>query len=235
MPYAQASHLAAMAEYLEALGLSEIAQLGYGAGEPPADDAQLFAGSIQLAYSGITAGLEPTTLHCSPFPALYGSHPGIANEHLERCPPLVCASAIGRFNELYNGVFVRLDRLTLAFVLGDDRQSIVAADLLQLVVNRAHVLMEALANKESMLDVDPVGYREVADRLNAVSTRTKIGFPRLSSSQFGVVVPPPPGSRLPTLEEFRVRPEDIRVEPEATPRTPRGRPCPAHPARVCPG
>ncbi|KAF7303353.1 Gag-pol polyprotein [Mycena indigotica] len=204
MPYSQASHLAAMNEYLEALGLTDIAQLGYGSGAPPADDAQLFAGSIWMSSGTITGALGQCRQHLL--------HPASHNSmHTGRLPETRVRKRYRRFNELYNGVLARLDRLTLAFILEDDRRTILAADLLQIVINRAHLLVDALQSKESVVDVDPIGYREVIERLNAVSARTKIGFPRLSSSQFGVIIPPPPNSRLPTLEEFRVRPEDIRV------------------------
>ncbi|KAJ7867534.1 hypothetical protein B0H14DRAFT_3588618 [Mycena olivaceomarginata] len=50
MPYDQASKLVALNEYLETIGISDIKALPYGSGKPPADDPQVFAGSVGLDF-----------------------------------------------------------------------------------------------------------------------------------------------------------------------------------------
>ncbi|KAF7311803.1 polyprotein [Mycena indigotica] len=54
MPYHQAARLAALSAYLDALGVGNIKDLPYGAGRPPADDLQMFAGSTQLNVEYLT-------------------------------------------------------------------------------------------------------------------------------------------------------------------------------------
>ncbi|KAJ7799213.1 hypothetical protein B0H14DRAFT_3491861 [Mycena olivaceomarginata] len=50
MPYDQASKLVALNEYLETIGIPDIKALPYGSGKPPADDPQVFAGSVGLDF-----------------------------------------------------------------------------------------------------------------------------------------------------------------------------------------
>jgi hypothetical protein len=48
VPYDLASQLTCFNDYLDALGVKTVAELPYGSGRPPADDAQIFAGGIRL-------------------------------------------------------------------------------------------------------------------------------------------------------------------------------------------
>jgi hypothetical protein len=45
MPYDQAKKLTALGEYLEAMDVSDIKTLPYGAGRPPLQEEPLFSGS----------------------------------------------------------------------------------------------------------------------------------------------------------------------------------------------
>ena len=62
MPYYQITHLQALTDYLDLLGVSRISKLPPGPGQPPSDDPQVFSGSMDL---------EPSTapfLFCTPIP-----------------------------------------------------------------------------------------------------------------------------------------------------------------------
>ncbi|KAJ7817725.1 hypothetical protein B0H13DRAFT_2379473 [Mycena leptocephala] len=48
MPYAQAARLPCFRDYLDAVGASDIKELPYGAGQPPAEDPEVFVGAIQM-------------------------------------------------------------------------------------------------------------------------------------------------------------------------------------------
>ena len=65
LPYYQITHLQALTDYLELIGVSQIAKLPSGHGQPPLDDPQLFLGSITLC--------QPTSqfLPCPPFANLF--------------------------------------------------------------------------------------------------------------------------------------------------------------------
>ncbi|KAJ7359767.1 hypothetical protein DFH08DRAFT_416931 [Mycena albidolilacea] len=56
MPYAQAKRLQALTEYLEAIGASDIKDLPYGAGRPPPDGEEVFAGSAMSHFWAYKAG-----------------------------------------------------------------------------------------------------------------------------------------------------------------------------------
>ncbi|KAJ7648829.1 hypothetical protein B0H17DRAFT_1215537 [Mycena rosella] len=58
MPYSQAKKLQAMNEYLESVGVSEIRELPYGAGKPPADSEELMVGSTLFHFWNWRAGVS---------------------------------------------------------------------------------------------------------------------------------------------------------------------------------
>ena len=106
LPYYQITHLQALTDYLELIGVSQISNLPNGSGRPPVDDPQVFLGSIsvispldnpldKLLSSPIiiTAGLIfkrlYQTLHSTFFPdTLTTSHSTITNPS----PPLTMPS-----------------------------------------------------------------------------------------------------------------------------------------------
>jgi hypothetical protein len=56
LPYYQITHLQALADYFDLLGLKKIQQLPEGTGKPPQDDPQIFLGSISLDQHLISPG-----------------------------------------------------------------------------------------------------------------------------------------------------------------------------------
>ncbi|KAJ7073665.1 hypothetical protein C8F01DRAFT_1097977, partial [Mycena amicta] len=130
--------------------------------------------------------------------------------NLGRVPTHGPHKCYNEFNARYQPLLRRFNRSTFTLRLPNDQDAALAADQVQMVVNHAARLQRAIEGTETITGVDPIGYREVIDPLNSVASRTGFGFPRLSTSVFGTIVPAPPGSRCPTLEEFLVRAEDIR-------------------------
>ena len=61
LPYYQITHLQALTDYFELIGVSQVAKLPNGHGQPPSDDPQIFLGSILVG--------QPTSrfLTCPPF------------------------------------------------------------------------------------------------------------------------------------------------------------------------
>ncbi|KAF8222010.1 hypothetical protein L208DRAFT_1526286, partial [Tricholoma matsutake] len=47
MPYYQVSHLHALQQYFELLGITNVSHLGEGKGKPPLDDPQTFIGNVE--------------------------------------------------------------------------------------------------------------------------------------------------------------------------------------------
>ncbi|KAG6914195.1 hypothetical protein DXG01_001819, partial [Tephrocybe rancida] len=60
LPYMHVSHLHALEEYLEALGIDKITDLKVGSGTPPNDDPQTFVRSIM--FEGMELGLTPAPM-----------------------------------------------------------------------------------------------------------------------------------------------------------------------------
>ncbi|KAL0951126.1 hypothetical protein HGRIS_007863 [Hohenbuehelia grisea] len=48
MPYYQVSHLQALTQYFEALGISDVSELQLGTGTPPSEDPQVFSGFVSI-------------------------------------------------------------------------------------------------------------------------------------------------------------------------------------------
>jgi hypothetical protein len=77
LPYRFISHLPALSEYLELLGVREISSLKTGSGKPPQDDPQIFLGEISPFPKGDTSvsyinssDISPISLHPSFTPSL---------------------------------------------------------------------------------------------------------------------------------------------------------------------
>jgi len=64
LPYADISHLDALAEYLDLIGVTNINNLPDGSGTPPSDDPQPLLGQVSLG--GIKSGTLPPTLPSHP-------------------------------------------------------------------------------------------------------------------------------------------------------------------------
>ena len=67
LPYYQITHLQALTDYLDLLGLTQITQLPRGTGRPPSDDPQIFLGSI-------APSLVPSSIFCFPLQVPILSH-----------------------------------------------------------------------------------------------------------------------------------------------------------------
>jgi hypothetical protein len=70
LPYYQITHLQALTDYLELLGVSQISQLPKGSGQPPTDDPQIFIGSITPSVHANHSRSSPSLL-----PSLTSIHP----------------------------------------------------------------------------------------------------------------------------------------------------------------
>jgi hypothetical protein len=75
LPYYQITHLQALTDYLELLGVRKIAKLANGLGRPPLDDPQVFIGSITVP--------TPSYPTCSFFSAFHRSFPFNLNTVLQ--------------------------------------------------------------------------------------------------------------------------------------------------------
>lgn len=64
LPYYQITHLQALTDYLDLLGVKRVSKLPPGSGQPPVDDPQIFLGALSLDQSEDDCP-APSSLPCN--------------------------------------------------------------------------------------------------------------------------------------------------------------------------
>ncbi|KNZ78729.1 hypothetical protein J132_10716, partial [Termitomyces sp. J132] len=99
LPYAQISHLRALDEYLEAMGIDSITNLPKGSGTPPKSDPQIFLGSIKFTLdfdNNLSSDFESSSAMAVPVPEVLNDPP-IATGG---CDPSRATTATGKLANL---------------------------------------------------------------------------------------------------------------------------------------